>query len=114
MTTKHIIIASGVFTGLYEWGAGWNMETIIKWRAYWAKLKSIYWNYIEDASNNSQYLYGLYGSIFLHPERFEVVISSSINPDRVLEELNKICAECANACGGTFRLEIKNKVTIES
>lgn len=114
----NIITARGVFKGLYEWGTGWSStETEEKWRGFWSGLdrsKSTYWRHFKDG--DSDYLVSTGGSVYLHPMDFTMLVrklgTTKVRLENggleerfgAVDELRDLCAECAEACGGSFEL----------
>lgn len=111
MTTTVIRIV-GSFTGLYDRGKGFRSDAIAaRWNTFWwnVNTRSIFWKYFR--CGDSQYLVGQNGSICLHPLRFNAVIHSDGGRDLFMEinELHRLCDECAVTCGGQFELKIKGR-----
>lgn len=110
-----LIITKGVFHGIYRWGSGFVSQAAYnRWRNYWLSVDAIFWHHF--ATKDCQYLVGTGGSIYLHPMDFTLVlrkIGSQYSYDEngnkhevfaEIEELDKICSKCAEACGGTFEM----------
>ena len=110
-----LIIAKGTFHGIYEWGVGFvSQKAYNSWKNYWPSIDAIFWHHF--STDDCQYLVGTGGSIYLHPMDFTLVlhkIGSQYRYDEngnkhevfaEIEELDKICSKCAEACGGTFEM----------
>lgn len=110
-----LIIAKGTFHGIYEHGSGFvSQEVYNKWMSYWLSLDAIFWDHF--FTKDSQFLVETGGSIYLHPMDFTLVLRkiwSQYRHDKngnkhevfaEIEELDKICSKCAEACGGTFEM----------
>ena len=110
-----LIIAKGTFHGIYKWGIGFvSQKTYNNWRNYWLSLDAIFWHHFP--TKDCQYLVGTGGSIYLHPMDFTLVLQKIGSQYRYdengnkhevfaeIEELDKICSKCAEACGGTFEM----------
>lgn len=117
MNQERICVVRGVFANIYQWGEGWDSETAKKWHDYLENYKGIYWHYFRDSKrmSGSDYLVSTDGSIFLHPMDFKCVLRSCGgrsprgNDDDLedyfgdtLEELQELCTELAEVCGGQF------------
>ena len=111
---KHTILVKGVFNGLYFWGEGWRDNSVaIKWREFWKNNKSYIWKYVR--LNDSDYLVSVTNSIFLHPMDFTALLTecgclcngSYFNDD--IERLYKLCSECAEYCGGSFKMLVSEE-----
>ena len=114
----------GVFGNLYFWGKGWdNINKKIAWDSFWHNLendkknKAIFWSFAEkNDSNKSQYLFGIQGSIYLHPMDFNFygVDGHSSDDNKTpywITELYKLCTACAETCGGTFEMYVDTVTT---
>ena len=130
---KHSITIKGVFNGIYEWGKGFkDSNTFSAWNRFWEmefpKKKPPFWKYADgDDFGGCGHLSCIGGSIYMHPMDFHttlisdgcVCISTVDGKDYYnhfsseLEELTKICEECAEFCGGTFSLYISPEFEIE-
>lgn len=110
-----LIITKGVFHDIYKWGAGFVSHDVYdRWNNYWSSLDAIFWNHF--FTKDCQYLVGTGGSIFLHPMDFTLMLRKIGGQYRCnkngsrrevfaeIEELDKICSKCAEACGGTFEM----------
>lgn len=101
----------GIFKGLYKWGEGWDIATKKKWDEFWGDInnRSIFWKYFKD-NNECDYLFGIQGSIFLHPMNFSAILYAEFGDiNNQIEELRKLCSNCAEYCGGAFDMEMKSK-----
>lgn len=110
-----LIITKGVFHGIYEWGRGFVSQDVYnRWKSYWLTLDATFWHHF--FTKDCQYLVETGGSIYLHPMDFTLVlrkIGSQYRHDEngkrhevfaEIEELDRICSECAKECGGTFEM----------
>lgn len=98
----------GTFHGLYELGKGWDYETSRMWNEFWKGTNPIFWKFFQNGQE--QHLVSTYGSIFLHPMNFTAILSAGyMDMDSELAELKKLCTRCAEACGGTFEMEVTRK-----
>ena len=104
--THTIAEISGTFSGLYEWGKGWDIQSAMIWEEFWKTKKKYFWQYFVDKQNygDTEYLVSTYGSIFLHPMSFSCVLNRP--SDNVIEELYYLCKECAEKCGGDFSMSV--------
>ena len=116
--TRHIIYFKGTFNGLYKWGKGWDMETRAMWKEYWRNVKGVFWKYFnhKTAYEDIDYLVTNGGSIFLHPMGFNgglfdcgVLCGGSYFGSEI-EQLKRLCEECAKVCGGTFTMETSEEL----
>ena len=108
-----LIIAKGVFKNIYYWGTGFvSMKAGAKWGAFWAGQRDAsgcFWRtYIHDGT---PYVVGIGGSVYMHPMDFDLVLhklGSSYQGGREIfpevDELVRICTECAEECGGSFEM----------
>lgn len=115
--SKDVIFVKGQFNGLYEWGVNWLYDARLKWNEYWKGARSDMWDYLP--TEDCEYLVGVEGSIYLHPMGFKAILSGCGVTDAYgspfsteLKELNRLCTECANACGGTFTLYVSNEQNV--
>lgn len=104
---KTIYRIKGQFDGIYRWGVGFiTHHQMRKWELFWSIQQKIYWTcFTKDYGygNPTHYLVSTYGSCYLHPDCFNLVLE---NPSEgVLRELHEICEECAKECDGTFTME---------
>ena len=108
-----LIIAKGVFKGIYYWGSGFvSMETRVKWDAFWERQRDNgghFWRtYIHD---RTPYVVANGGSVYMHPMDFDLVLrklGSSYQGGKEIfpkvDELVRICTKCAEECGGSFEM----------
>ena len=108
-----LIIAKGVFNGIYYWGTGFvSVKAGAKWGAFWAGQRDAsgyFWRtYIHDGT---PYVVGTGGSVYMHPMDFDLVLrklgSSYQGGKEILpevDELVRICTRCAEECGGSFEM----------
>lgn len=108
-----LIIAKGVFKDIYYWGTGFvSVKASAKWGAFWAEQRDApgcFWRtYIHDGT---PYVVGTGGSVYMHPMDFDLVLhklgssyqgGKEIFPE--VDELVRMCTECAEKCGGTFEM----------
>lgn len=104
--TKTIYRIKGQFDGIYRWGVGFVTYAQMKqWDLFWSIQQKIHWTCFTkfDAGRAIHYLVSTYGSCYLHPDCFHMVLE---NPsDGVLRALNELCENCAKECDGTFKME---------
>lgn len=114
-----VAIVHGTFSGLYEWGKGWvSSEASNAWNEFLENLNATYWHsvLVEDF-DKTWYLVGTHGSVYLHPMDFNAVFHNCgvhSADDFSCEELEEICKELAQACGGTFELAVSKPLHINS
>ena len=108
-----LIIAKGVFKDIYYWGTGFvSTEASAKWRAFWARQRDncgCFWQtYIHDGT---PYVVSTGGSVYMHPMDFDLVLrklGSSYQGGKEIfpkvDELVRMCTECAAECGGSFEM----------
>lgn len=104
-----IVNIKGTFHNLYAWGKGWlSYEQLNAWEEYWLSLNAIYWHFfqVQDCFGTT-YLVSTYGSIYLHPMDFRCILNLNGGNGGPINELKKICTECAKKCGGTFTMEVE-------
>lgn len=108
-----LIIAKGVFKDIYYWGTGFvSVKASAKWGAFWAEQRDApgcFWRtYIHDGT---PYVVGTGGSVYMHPMDFDLVLhklgssyrgGKEIFPE--VDELVRMCTECAKECGGSFEM----------
>lgn len=118
----NIIYIKGTFHGLYKWGEGWSEETRAIWKNYWQNAYGIFWKYFchkQYSSNEIDYLVCNGGSLFLHPMNFSGglfgggVKCNGKYFESQIDELKRLCEECAKVCGGTFTMEVSDEIPIE-
>ena len=108
-----LIIAKGVFKDIYYWGTGFvSVKASAKWGAFWAEQRDApgcFWRtYIHDGT---PYVVSVGGSVYMHPMDFDLVLhklGSSYQGGREIfpevDELVRMCTECAEECGGSFEM----------
>lgn len=128
----------GEFYGIYEWGRGyvfaemkekwdyfWNVKLSERWPGFWKYVKG---NEYGEAGS----LVSVNEAIYLHPMTFNAVLATNNgNAIRMLPEdgykneyhssfaseiyeLNELCKECAEYCGGRFELFTTKEQQIET
>lgn len=111
-----IVLVRGTFNNIYFWGKGYkDAETCQKWHNALKEVKSFLWSVreVDDVS----YLVGCNGSIYLHPMDFRAVLHSCgchTNDTFDCGDLERICKEIAEKCGGTFELEVSKQITVKA
>lgn len=115
-----VITMKARFSGLYTWGVGWNDDSIAKsWDDYFKNLEVLvdpsFWTFLDAGEQHlhAKYLVCTDGCVYLHPMEIIYVGHSSVTSytidengrkiptHPVVDELKKILAGAANACGGT-------------
>ena len=111
-----IVLIRGTFHNIYFYGKGYrDIEACQNWHKAIKEVKSYFWlvREVEDVT----YLVGCNGSIFLHPMDFRAVLHScGCNTDDTFDcgDLERICKEIAEKCGGTFELEVSKPITVKA
>lgn len=112
---KTIVVVKGTFNNIYFSGKGYrDLETLKNWNDAWENIKSFHWKYFK--TSNTQYLVGVQGSIFLHPMDFKAVFHGcGCHTDDTFncKDLQRICNEVAEKCGGTFDLEVSKPIEVD-
>ena len=125
MNKEKICVVRGVFTGIYQWGEGWDETVAWDWDTWLEQYKGIFWKPVKI--KGTWYLVGTHGSIYLHPMDFQTVLRSSGgccpkgNDDMLedyfgeeLDELKELCTELAEHCDGKFTSMVAQAQTIEN
>lgn len=101
-----------VFEGLYFDGRGWkDGDTILKWNVYWRGIHdNISWHFadVHDIAGDCQYLFGLHGSVYLHPQITNATLICEFGKtgtDYTYDELCRLMERCAKALGVSLRIE---------
>lgn len=117
-----LVIAKGVFKDIYYWGTGFaSIEARAKWDAFWSRQRDdggFFWRtYIHDGI---PYVVETGGSVYMHPMDFDLVLrklGSSYRGGREIfpeiDELVRMCTECAAECGGSFRMTEPKVVEVD-
>lgn len=108
-----------IFHGLYFTGTGWkDAETKAKWDAYWRNINTISWKFAEfnDGICGVQYLVGLHGAVYLHPQVTNVTLVADYQTntkDYSYDELCRLMYDCADACGGSVEINNYRIATVD-
>lgn len=129
------IKVSGVFSDIYKWGVGYvNADMKSKWDWFWQvefrNKAHLFWKYSNgDDFGGCGHLSCIGGNIYMHPMDFKaVLISSGVTSisrtddgkeycnhfESEIRELNEICKECAEFCGGHFTLTISKEFSFDT
>lgn len=112
---------NAVFDDLYYSGTGWkDVETANKWLRHWHSLRgvaSMSWGC--GNVNGIWYLYGMYGSVYLHPEVTNVTLIDSyvmkgMEKSYAVKEVEKFLTDAAKALGTTVEFSNYRYREIES
>lgn len=104
--TKTIYRIKGQFEGIYRWGVGFiRFYQMCQWERFWGYHRGTHWSCFNksEAGQSLHYLVSTYGSCYLHPDCFNLVLEDP--SESVLRELKEICNKCAFECEGTFKME---------
>lgn len=104
------------FDGIYAWGTCWrNEEVRKKWDEFWEnypasvsnEFSPVWWHFARVRQDGATgYLACHFGSIFLHPMYIEGLLMADQDGfiESAFTELEAICKEVADYCGGTFSI----------
>ena len=128
------IKVSGVFSGIYKWGDGFvsrDMQSAWDWfwKVEFGRKHRSFWKYADgDEFGGCGILSCNSGAIYMHPMDFKAVLVSSSGVvistrgkdgkdyynhfQSEIRNLNEICKECAEFCGGHFTLTISSEFEI--
>ena len=110
---------NAVFKDLYYNGTGWKSSaTIDAWNKHWASFKNtMAWGC--GNVDGTWYLYGLYGSVYLHPEVTNVTIIDSyvmegMDKSYAVMDVEEFLADAAKALCTTVKFSNYRYREIES
>lgn len=124
MATKKAVKFYGEFKGIYKWGVGFiNLEVKRKWDEFWEfvfpTIRHCFWrNCIIGDWGEANRLVSTSAAVYLHPMSFNGIFvdngicSQKLLDDKVYQyhfkslvcELDEICKQAAEYCGGTFTM----------
>lgn len=113
-----IAIVHGVFEGIYSWGKGYeSMEVHDAWEKAIREVKSVFWKVVDSGERMvPPSLVSIQGSIYLHPMDFTTVLHRvGCSEDCYdCDDLNRVCTEIAEKCGGTFKLYVSKPLDVNA
>lgn len=116
MLKEKLVVVRGTFNNIYFWGKGYrDLETANAWHNAWNEIKSVFWHHAR--LDDTEYLVGVQGSIYLHPMDFRTILHSCgchTSDTYDCADLKRICEEVAEKCGGTFDLEVSEEIAIDA